>query len=45
WETDKAASEFDFKLVRKDSNGEVHWEGGDNRKMQPGTIALIEPRF
>ncbi|MBS0649835.1 MAG: hypothetical protein JSR93_01615 [Verrucomicrobia bacterium] len=45
WETDKAASEFDFKLVRRQSSGEIHWEGGDNRKMQPGTIALIEPRF
>lgn len=45
WETDKSASEFDFKLVRRQSSGEIHWEGGDNRKMQPGTIELIEPRF
>ncbi|MBX3719281.1 MAG: hypothetical protein KF898_06495 [Parachlamydiales bacterium] len=45
WETDKAAGEFDFKLVRRQGSGEIIWEGGDNRKMQPGTIELIEPRF
>lgn len=45
WETDTAASEFDFKLVRKQSSGEVIWEGGDNRKMQPAQVIFIEPRF
>jgi hypothetical protein len=45
WETDKAAGEFDFKLVRRQGSGDIIWEGGDNRKMQPGTIELIEPRF
>ncbi|MBS0651300.1 MAG: hypothetical protein JSR93_09075 [Verrucomicrobia bacterium] len=45
WETDKAASEFDFKLVRRQSSGEVIWEGGDNRKMQPAQVIFIEPRF
>jgi hypothetical protein len=45
WETDQAASEFDFKLVRRQSSGEEIWEGGDNRKMQPGQIGVIEPNF
>ncbi|MBX3719282.1 MAG: hypothetical protein KF898_06500 [Parachlamydiales bacterium] len=45
WETDKAACEFDFKLVRRQGSGEIIWEGGDNRKMQPGQVDFIEPRF
>jgi len=45
WETDSTASEFDFKLVRRQSSGEVIWKSGDNRKMQPAQVVFIEPRF
>lgn len=45
WETDKAASVFDFKLVRRQTSGEIIWESGANRKMQPGQVNVIEPRF
>ncbi|MGE0634598.1 MAG: carbohydrate-binding module family 20 domain-containing protein, partial [Pseudobdellovibrionaceae bacterium] len=45
WETDQVASEFDFKVVLRQSSGEIHWESGENRKMQGGMITLIEPRF